>query len=220
MKINAAEVGIVGTNCYIVSDFRKDKECVMVIDPGDNLDKIRSFLPSDVTHIVLTHAHFDHIGALKELHQAFPDAGIYAHKTENTDKEEILAVIRKTLGKFADKTHFVRDGLYDIPQPDVRLDDGDSILGFKVIHTPGHTKGSICLYSEEEKVLFSGDTLFSNGYGRCDLGGNEDDIFISLKKIMTLDDGITVYPGHGKSCLIKEARQALAGLIQRLPFSF
>ena len=97
-------------------------------------------------------------------------------------------------------------------EADSRLDDGDKIhlgeLEFNIIHTPGHTKGSICIYCEKEKLLFSGDTLFRGTWGRTDLptGGFEDIINSITKKWMILPDDTIIYPGHGKYSMIKEEK--------------
>lgn len=206
MKIKSVVVGLLQTNCYVVEGSFNNSDYVMVIDPGESIDLIQSIIPGPVTHIVLTHGHFDHIGALKGLQEAYPQAKLYISEKENYSIKHLKEVIYKVLGRYADCTHFIKFGINEI-KPDVLLKDGDSLLDFKVLHTPGHTSGSICLYNEKERVLFSGDTLFAYSYGRCDIDGNEKDMINSIKKIMALDDSVTIYPGHDEQSTIGQARQ-------------
>ena len=117
-------------------------------------------------------------------------------------------------------TYIGLEGL--VIQVDSRVDDGDLIhlgnLEFRVIHTPGHTSGGSCLYCEEEKLLFSGDTLFRGTWGRTDVPtGNFEDVINSItKKLMVLPDETIVYPGHGKSTMIREEKPIYLELKPRL----
>lgn len=209
MKINSVEVGLIKTNCYVVEGNFEDSNYVLVIDPGDNFAKIQSIIPGPVTHILLTHAHFDHIGALEDLRNAYPEAKLYISEKEEYSVEHLTDVIHKVLGRYADCTHFIKRGVKEI-KPDGFLKDNDQFLNFKVIHTPGHTAGSICLYCQEENILFSGDTLFAYTYGRCDIDGNEEDMKMSLKKLMALDDKTIIYPGHEGISTVGNAKGYLA----------
>lgn len=206
MKVRCVKVGPIQTNCYIVEDDGQGKKpfCA-VIDPGDDAQFITGLLDREPSHIIITHCHFDHIGALKALKRIFPDAVIAVGEHENHDPEHIAEIAVSALGSF-----FYRYGMSDsfngFPEPDVLLKDGDEIGPFTVLHTPGHTSGSICLYSEKDKVLFSGDTLFRHSYGRTDLGGDENQIMQSLKRLLRLDPETTVYPGHEESTLISDER--------------
>ena len=206
MKVRCVKVGPIQTNCYIVEDDGHGKKpfCA-VIDPGDDAQFITGLLDREPSHIIITHCHFDHIGALKALKRIFPDAVIAVGEHENHDPEHIAEIAVSALGSF-----FYRYGMSDsfngLPEPDVLLKDGDEIGPFTVLHTPGHTSGSICLYSEKDKVLFSGDTLFRHSYGRTDLGGDENQIMQSLKRLLRLDPETTVYPGHEESTLISDER--------------
>lgn len=208
MKINSVVVGLIKTNCYVVEGTFNNSGYVLVIDPGDNFAKIQSIIPGPVTHILLTHAHFDHIGALEDLRSAYPEAKLYISEKEEYSTEHLIDVIHRVLGRYADCTHFIKRGVKEI-KPDILLKDGDQFLNFKVISTPGHTAGSICLYSKEDKILFSGDTLFAYTYGRCDIDGNEEDMKLSLKKLMALDDNTIIYPGHEEVSTIGNARAYL-----------
>lgn len=189
------------TNCYIVED-EETKE-VMCVDPGGEADKIIEMidiLNAKLKYIYLTHCHADHIGAVMELkNKKGGKILIHRYDAEGLNDESI------NLSPYID--------MGDIElEADSRIDDGDLIhvgnLEFKVIHTPGHTKGGTSLYCEKEGLLFSGDTLFRGTWGRTDLPtGSIDDIMNSIiKKLLILPDDTIVYPGHGKSTLIKEEK--------------
>lgn len=197
IKIDIAAVG--GTNCYIVQD-EETKE-TMVIDPGGDVDKIVEMLNTihaKVKYILLTHCHGDHIAGVNELKQRV-GGKILIHRLD----EEGLRDPNVNLAEYVGLGRV-------IVQADARLDDGDLIhvgnLEFKILHTPGHTKGGISIYSEEEKLLFSGDTLFRGSWGRTDLPTSSfEDIIKSItEKLMVLPEDTIVYPGHGKSTMIKE----------------
>lgn len=189
------------TNCYIVQD-EKSKE-TMVIDPGGEINKIIEMLDiieADVKYIYLTHCHADHAGGVTEL--------------KNRKGGKIL-IHRFDASGLADNgislsTYIGMEPIY--LEADSRIDDEDLIhigdIEFKVIHTPGHTKGGSCLYCEKEKLLFSGDTLFRGTWGRTDLptGSFEDIINSIVKKLMILSDETICYPGHGKSTKIMEEK--------------
>lgn len=189
------------TNCYIVED-EETKEA-MCVDPGGHADKIIEMidiLNAKLKYIYLTHCHADHIGAVMELkNKKGGKILIHRYDAEGLNDESI------NLSPYID--------MGDIElEADSRIDDGDLIhvgnLEFKVIHTPGHTKGGTSLYCEKEGLLFSGDTLFRGTWGRTDLPtGSIDDIMNSIiKKLLILPDDTIVYPGHGKSTLIKEEK--------------
>ena len=197
IKIDIPAVG--GTNCYIVQD-EETKE-TMVIDPGGDADKIVEMLNTihaKVKYILLTHCHGDHIAGVNELKQRV-GGKILIHRLD----EEGLRDPNVNLAEYVGLGRV-------IVQADARLDDGDLIhvgnLEFKILHTPGHTKGGISIYSEEEKLLFSGDTLFRGSWGRTDLPTSSfEDIIKSItEKLMVLPEDTIVYPGHGKSTMIKE----------------
>ena len=201
IEIECLKVGYIATNCYLVR--QADSGFFAIIDPGDDADFILTSLEGEPTHIILTHSHFDHVGALWTLHEKFPSAVIAAGSEEDFSRESIVRIARGTMGFYYQATGLAKCGSR-IPEPTLLLKDGDRIGPFEVIHTPGHTKGSICLYSRENKVLFSGDTLFRHSYGRTDLGGSETQIMKSLRKLLKLDGDTTVYPGHDEPTLISE----------------
>ena len=199
------------TNTYIIQD-EVTKE-TMVVDPGGEVDKIVQMLDilgARLKYIYLTHCHGDHIGGVKELKER-RGGKILAHR--NTAENLLDPNISLT-------TYIGLEGL--VIQVDSRVDDGDLIhlgnLEFRVIHTPGHTSGGSCLYCEEEKLLFSGDTLFRGTWGRTDVPtGNFEDVINSItKKLMILPDETIVYPGHGKSTMIREEKPIYLDLKPRL----
>lgn len=203
-RVRCIGVGLLQTNCYIASS-DDGTGFLAVIDPGDNAAGILSALDKDPTHIILTHCHFDHIGALKELLERFPEAKLAVGEKEDTDPDTIAKTAIGILGSFFYKRGYDQL-LSGMRKPDILLKDGDEIGPFEVLHTPGHTSGSICLYDRSEGILFSGDTLFRHSYGRTDLGGSDAQMEESLRRLLSLDPDTKVYPGHGEFTTIGEER--------------
>ena len=200
MIIEKLEVGAFAANCYLVGA-ESSKEGI-IIDPGAEANKILQKvkdLELEVKFIVVTHAHRDHIGALKEVKEA-TGAEVAIH----TDDAGALQV-RNPPG--AVPGHSSQTS----PSPDRLLNDGDSLdIGdrhFLVLHTPGHSPGGICLLGEG--VVFSGDTLFNFGIGRFDMpGGSGSQLMNSIHtKLMALPGNTVVYPGHGPETTISTERQ-------------
>ena len=206
MKINHCVVGMVQTKCYIVSN-DETKEC-FIIDPGASgkqlAEKIRQDALTPVA-VLLTHGHFDHVGAAKTLAKEF-DIKIYAHEKEES-----------TL-KYPDKNVSWMVGVEESYTADVYLKDEEiiSFAGFdiKVLHTPGHTEGGCCYYIAEEDVVFTGDTLFAGSVGRTDFpGGSMSQIvrsvqekLLSLNEAGNLETDVMVYPGHNDPTTIETER--------------
>lgn len=155
MKIEKVIVGPLDTNCYILS---KNNKCV-IIDPGDNFKLIKAKVNNkEVVTILITHFHFDHIGALDELLN-------YYH---------------------------------------VKVNEYEKLPNMKVIKTPGHTKDSVSYYFPEFNVIFCGDFIFKDAFGRLDLGGDAKDMLHSLEKLEKYDKKIHLYPGHGESSTLEK----------------
>ena len=195
-NIRSLTVGIVATNCYLV--WNKATREGVLIDPGDEAERICSAIAEERVNlkaILLTHGHFDHILVAEELKEKY-DVPLYASKEE----KEMLGSSRWNLSG--------REEGIEITDY-IPLEDEESIelLGkeWKVISTPGHTKGSVCYFVPGDiPYLFSGDTLFYESYGRTDLyGGSEEAIKKSIKeKLFTLPDETLVYPGHEEATTI------------------
>lgn len=201
------------TNCYIIQD--EISQDTMIIDPGAEVNKITEMLDAinaKVKYIYLTHCHGDHIGGVNELKEKYK-AKVLIHR----DDYEGLCDDSINLASYI--------GLDPIKIKNVsRVDDGDILhvgnILFKVIHTPGHTKGGSCLYCEEESLIFSGDTIFRGTWGRTDLPtGSLNEIISSItNKILPLPDKTIIYPGHGKSTMIEEERPIYEELKPRSDF--
>ena len=198
LKLNSLIENIV-TNCYIIED-EETKE-TMVIDPAWELDKITEvldILDGKLKYIYLTHCHADHIGAVEELKRQRGGV-VLIHKD---DYEGLLEPEVNLSGLMSKNSISI--------EADSRVNDGDILhianLEFRVIHTPGHTKGGSSLYCEQEKMLFSGDTLFKGMWGRTDLPtSNFADIINSIdSKLLVLPEETIVYPGHGTSTKLED----------------
>lgn len=201
------------TNCYIVQD-EETKE-TMVIDPAGELEKILemlNILDAKLKYIYLTHCHADHIGAAAQLHATL-GGKILIHRNGANNLEDDNIVLATYIG--ADKI---------ILEADSRVDDDDLIhignIELKILHTPGHTNCSTSIYCPEHKMLFSGDTIFRGTWGRTDLLTSDfEDIMKSItEKIMILPEDTIVYPGHGKSTIIKEEKPIYLDLKPRLDY--
>ncbi len=213
MKIEKLNVGPLGACCYIV--INEDTKQAIIIDPGGSHQDIIDLIEKNGLAprlIINTHGHGDHMGANKEVKEAFPDIKIAIHK----DDVECLTQPKKNLS-------FLGGFLLKSPPADIVLKEGDKVgidgIELEVIHTPGHTPGGICLLGKlssdsgsgkKPDVLFSGDTLFQEGVGRTDLpGGDHAALIRSIQeKIFTLAGDITVYPGHGDATTIEEEKNS------------
>ncbi|MFA9465376.1 MAG: MBL fold metallo-hydrolase [Velocimicrobium sp.] len=201
MKIQRLMLGMIQTNCYIVSDERT-KEAI-VIDPADEAEKIIAFLKEhqlSLQAILLTHGHFDHIYGTEDLRNYF-SVKVYAN---NTEKELLKNPEWNCSSHIAREISLIADEW---------VNDGDKLefgsLSCEVIETPGHTRGSVCYYFKLQNCLFSGDTLFLESIGRSDMPtGNGHQIIESVRtKLMPLPDETKVYPGHGAETSIGYERR-------------
>ncbi len=191
--------GMIQENCYIVQAEGRD-DCV-VVDPGDEYPKLKAAIGDRrVGAVLLTHGHFDHIMAVGEMARDF-GAPVYV----GAEDAEMLNDITKS-----DYTGMLGLTRADWPAIDAAsFGETLSVCGmdFTVLATPGHSRGSVCLYLKDEAVLFSGDTLFRAGYGRLDLyGGKMGAMLKSLKRLFTLPGEVEVYPGHGDATTIGEEK--------------
>ena len=188
MKILTYRLGVFATNCYLVYGEKSQKACL--IDPAAFDDKIMEAISSKgltLEYIILTHGHFDHILGANKFKEKI-GVKIAAHALE----AEYLENPAKSL----------TGG--EMVSADILLKENDVLtfgeISLRVLHTPGHTKGSCCFICETETVIFSGDTLFKNGIGRYDLyGGNYNVLMESLRKLKAIKENYKIYPGHGNN---------------------
>lgn len=190
LRIQEYQVGSIMTNCYfIINDTTKE---TLIVDPGGSvemlMDQVKKLqiIPAAV---LLTHGHFDHAAGAAALKQAYGIL-VYAHQDEKHTLEnpDINLSTMMGLGERYEADRYVKEG------------DILHLAGFdlEVIHTPGHTKGGVCYYMKEQKILISGDTLFCTSVGRTDfLEGSFSELIRSIKdKLMILPDDVQVLPGH------------------------
>ena len=179
LNIRTLPLGAYQTNCYLVWE-EASPSCV-VIDPGYEPDAVldeAKKLGKEIAAILLTHGHFDHVGAVRDL-AAETGCPVYLHEADLSMPPQMTAGPLYYTHTYGEGDFVEKAG-----------------LSFKVLHTPGHTPGSVCLASEN--ALFSGDTLFWGSCGRTDLpGGSWSTIRVSLKRLATLSGDFDVYPGHG-----------------------
>lgn len=197
LQMKSLSVGELATCCYILWDGSADS-CV-VIDPGAEPERILAACEGRrIEAILLTHGHFDHVMAAPGIQKA-TGAKLYIHKNDQPDLAPEVAGHRG----------YLREP-YVMPRVDGNLEDGSEIkvgdLTFRVLHTPGHTLGSVCLLCGD--LMFSGDTLFAGTCGRCDLaGGSLEQMFASLKKLAQLEGDYKVLPGHMEASTLETERQ-------------
>ena len=194
MEVKVLQVGPIGTNCYILED--EKARAAAIIDPGNEAGRILQVIEDDgvdVKYILLTHGHYDHTTAVPQLHKALPQAEIYIHRADANGAGSQLFPLAGQI-------------------PDLKFyDEGDTLalgdMTIQVLHTPGHSKGSVTLKVGD--VLFCGDTLFAGSCGRTDLaGGSYAEIMASLKKLGQLPGDYHVCPGHDVTSTLERERRS------------
>jgi hydroxyacylglutathione hydrolase len=199
MNMKQFSLGPLGTNCYIV--YKENK--AIIIDPGGDANQVKQWLSLERLEpiaILLTHAHFDHIGAVDDLRQHY-HIKVYMHH------QEASWLMDPSLNR---STFFIGAEI-KTDAPDYLLEAGEFSLGpfdFEVIYTPGHSPGSISFLVKEEHIIFSGDVLFHRGIGRTDLPGGDFAVLTDSiqNKLYKLEDETVVYPGHGPKTVIGEEK--------------
>jgi glyoxylase-like metal-dependent hydrolase (beta-lactamase superfamily II) len=196
-------VGPLQCNCSILGD-ETSREAI-VVDPGDELARILHLLAKHqltVKQIVVTHAHIDHIAGAHRLREITGAPVLY-----NQRDLPLVAMMDQ-------QAAWVGTATPTVSAPDDSLEDGDTVaivgLAANVLHTPGHTEGSLCLYLPDHDILLAGDTLFAGSVGRTDLpGGHTGKLLASIRdRLLTLPDGTLVTPGHGENTTIGVERSS------------
>jgi len=203
MKIDCLILGPYKTNCYVLRSSKHSTDC-LIIDTGLEPEPLIDFLQTNSlapVAVVLTHGHVDHIAGLPLLRQEFPNAKVHVHKLD----AEMFTAPDKNLSALA--------GAFCIfDPPDYLLEQGSIIdragISFNVLHTPGHTPGSISLYAPDQNLIFVGDTLFAGSVGRTDFpSGSTAQLIQSInEKLLVLPGRTIVYPGHGPATTIQQEK--------------
>jgi len=206
--IKTVSGGLLDSNTYIVSNDKSKR--AMIIDCGTDPSHTVSYVRENelsVEYIVLTHGHFDHVDKIDKFVSAFPQAKIVCHEDEIKvllDPEGNLSTLISSSKSYNYPYIAVANG--DIIT--LKADDSAYNMDFKIIHSPGHTPGSMCHLCENDKIMFTGDVLFSQGYGRVDFKyGSYSDMIASLRNLLRLDPDITFYAGHGEPSTIGRENQ-------------
>lgn len=185
LHVQALKVGLLGTQCYVI--WRENEPECVVIDPGDEPERIRAACGGRrIAAMMLTHGHFDHIGGVSALAEAGTE--IVIHRLDAPLLRDPVGNVSGMVGR-----------RITAPEATRLVEEGDTVtaagMAFRVMHTPGHTPGSVCY--EAGACLFSGDTLFHAGYGRTDLpGGDEAAMAASLRRLAPMRATHVLYPGH------------------------
>lgn len=203
MNIDRLVLGDYQTNSYVLGDSASSRAC-LIIDTGLDPEPLLDFLSErrlNPVALILTHGHADHTAAIPILRKSYHEIKVYIHKLD----AEMLTGAENNLASLAGAS-------FSTAPADVMLTEGQLIelagINQKVLHTPGHTPGGICLYNQKEGIVFVGDTLFAGSVGRTDFpGGNMHQLLESInQKLLSLPDDTICYPGHGPATTIREER--------------
>lgn len=195
MYFDTVEVAPLMTNCYLIGD-ETEKVCA-VVDPGGSPDRVLAMIERSgltPTMILLTHGHYDHVRGIPGVLAKYPDLPVYCHEKE-------ICAAENTTERFF---------LPHVGENQRTYGEGDELklgsLTFKVLHTPGHSGGSVTLLVED--LMLSGDTLFAGSMGRCDLpGSDENAMWPSLRRLASLEGNYKVLPGHGQATILDRERE-------------
>jgi hydroxyacylglutathione hydrolase len=199
MKIDRLVLGEFDTNCYILRSGEQVTDC-LIIDTGLDVRPLLEFLEKNKLNpvaVILTHGHIDHIAGIEELRKKYPSIKVYIHKLDG-----------ETLTDSVSNLSFMTNDSFIAEKADHLVEEKDlieeTVIQLSVIHTPGHTPGGMCLYSQKDGVVFVGDTLFAGSVGRTDFpGGDMRRLIEGIKeKLLKLPDATVVYPGHGPQTTI------------------
>lgn len=199
MKVDRLVLGDFETNSYVVRSSEQAQTCV-IIDAGLDVETLSAFLDRHKLTpetLILTHGHVDHIAGVDTLRGKFPAIKTCIHKLDS-----------KLLSDAIGNLSFMTGSSYTAEKADYLVEEGDEIdragIKLRVILTPGHTPGGICLYAERDGVVFVGDTLFAGSVGRTDFpGGDMNELIEGIKrKLLILPEKTIVYPGHGPETTI------------------
>ena len=198
LVIRQMELGALQANAYLL--YRQGRHDCLIIDPGDDLEKLEEAVRisgKQLTDILLTHGHFDHILAAAELKKRY-SARIHVHPYDSHMLLTASASLYNPAWCRLPFTPAEADEPYPSGSGDWEIEVcGISFAGFR---TPGHTPGSVCLMNRENAALFTGDTLFAYSYGRTDFpGGSNEEMAASLGRLLGMDRGLTVYSGPGEA---------------------
>ena len=199
MKIECLALGVYQTNCYVIRSSEAVTDCV-IVDAGLGAAKLINFIKEkklNPVSVILTHGHIDHIEGVAALRAEFPDIKVYIHKLDAEMLTEPYTNLSAMTG-----------APFSVEPADLFLEEQSIIeqagIKLSVLHTPGHSPGGICLYCEDEGIVFTDDTLFADSIGRTDFpNGNTEQLLHSIReKLFTLPDETKVYSGHGPTTTI------------------
>ena len=192
------------TNTYVLKDKKTNK--IAVIDPAFDGNKIKDKIKGvgELECVIITHSHADHIAGLADLIKG-TNVKVYIH---SLDKEGLWNTLFNEEQVVGTKVKGIDDDRVCTVEDEVEIKVGDTSL--LVMHTPGHTQGSMVLFNEKEKILFAGDTIFKNSYGRTDLITSNNELMgISLDRIFNKFQNISVYPGHGQIFELEDSKRRI-----------